>query len=176
MGILTFGSKIAAPRDALSLDHPGEIRERFDSNNLRRVEMRLYNAAATTVLGGWYELAFDGDEETNPKVITIASGAASGAVTGAIQYAVVATEVVATGNWSWFVVQGNYSALVEGTTDVAKDDYLKFATGTSTTAPIKDSSTVRSTTSVAIARAAQTANSAVLTDVYIFGVPIAVAT
>lgn len=175
MSVLAFGTRNASPRDTSTLDHPGLLRDRFNSANERRTEMRVYNNASTTAVGKWYELAFDGDASGNPQIVAIASGAATGTANGQVKYVGVATEAIATGNWTWIVVQGYTDALVEGTTDVAKDDYLKFVSSSSTTAPIKDG-TARTTNSAAIARAAQTANSEVSTAVYILGTAIAVAT
>lgn len=175
MSIFAFGSHLAMPRDGLSFDRPGQFRERFDADNGRRVEMRVYNAAATTVAKQWFELAFDGDEETNPKIVAIASGATSGTATGAVKYVCVATEAVATGNWTWVVVHGYYSAFVEGATDVTKDDYLKFDSSVSVLAPIKDA-TARTTSSVAIACENQTtAGNATAAKVYILGEKVLIA-
>jgi hypothetical protein len=174
MSVLTFGTRLTSPRDTSTLDHPGLLRDRFNAANERRVEMRVYNNAATTVVGRWYELAFDGDASGNPQIVTMASGATSGTATGVCKYVGVATEAVATGNWTWIVVQGYTDALVEGTTDVAKDDYLKILTSTSTVAPVKDG-TARTVGSCAIARAAQAADSAVSTAVYILGTALQIA-
>lgn len=175
MGIFSHGTRLAVPRDGLSFDRPGQLRERFDANNLRRTEMRVYNAAATTVAKQWFEIAFDGDEETNPKIVAIASGATSGTATGVVKYVCVATEAVATGNWTWVVVQGYYSSFVEGATDVAKDDYVKFDSSVSVLAPIKDG-TARTVGSVAIACEAQTtAGNATAALVYILGEKVQVA-
>ena len=65
-------------------------------------------------------------------------------------------------------------ALVEGTTDVAAGDFLKIAQATSTTGYLKDG-TSKTTSSHAIAHAAQTANSNVAAKVYLIGEPALVA-
>ena len=150
--------------DTLAFDSPLKIEERHNSDGTRYLCVRLYNATgAALVAGRPYVVEYDGDEETNPSVITPAALAV-------YQHVVFATEATATASWGWFVIQGTYDGvLVEGTTDVAKDDYLDCTPGTSAVALIKDHSTVRSTASVARACAAQAANSIVATRCYIFG-------
>lgn len=156
------------PRSNTALDSPGQIRLRsyVDSNGVETGDVcrqvRLYNATGgALVAGATYMVDFDGDEETNPKVIACA------AVTVDVQV-VIAQEATATASWGWFTYAGYCDALVEGTTDVAKDDYLKIVAGTSATSFIKDG-TARTSDSGAIATAAQTANSSVLTKVFLLG-------
>jgi hypothetical protein len=153
-------STLAAQRDTLSLDFPLAARWQRDTDGLPRLEMRVYNGTGGTLTkNNWYEITFDGDEETNPKLVAIASGATSGVATGAVKYVGVATEAAVTTAFTWVVVFGYYSPFVEGTTNVAKDDYLKFDTSVSLVAPIKDAA-ARTTSSVAIACEAQTADNA----------------
>ena len=151
-------------RDSLSLDFPGGTRVMRDSNGLYRKEIRLYNAYASAIpVGHPCLIRFDGDEETNPFVVSGASASGTAVVE---RYCTPVVAVAAT-SWGWFCFEGYCEALVEGTSDVAKDDFLKLAIAT-TSGLIKDTGTQPGTAnSCAIAREAQAANSAVLTDVFI---------
>jgi hypothetical protein len=157
---------LACQRDTLSTDRPNQIRIERDSNGLARKEIRLYNAYASTIpVGHPCLVRYDGDEETNPFVVSGAS--ASG--TAILEIFCTPQVAVPASSWGWFTIEGYCQALVEGTTDVAKDDFLKLVIAT-TSGVIKDTATQPGTAnSVGIARAAQTANSAVLTDVYLIG-------
>lgn len=155
-------------RSTLANDTPGQIRLQSyvdpttgDTNEPQRV-VRLYNnlaAAASTVKGAVYMVVYDGDEESNPQIIAPAAVTANCNV-------VVALGVNLTATWGWYAFAGYVDALVEGTTDVAKDDFLKV------TAPnaqfVKDGAT-KTTDSFAISTAAQAADSAVLTKVWLIG-------
>lgn len=152
----------------LANDAPGAIRyfEYVDSNGVNthepQIRVRLYNATGgACVVGASYMVSYDGDEESNPSVIACA------AVTPPV-WVVFATEATPAASWGWFIIAGYADILVEGTTDVAKDDFLESTPATSATALIKDG-TSKTTGSVAIACAAQAANSAVLTKCYIIG-------
>lgn len=171
--IPAIDSHLGYQRDTLSEDFPFGVRYMRDADNgLPRREIRAYRASGDdTVAKEWYELRYDGDEENNPTIADIASGAATGIVN---KYVCVATEAVASGNWTWVVDWGYYTAFVEGTTDVAKDDYLKFDTSVETEAPIKDGTTP-TRNSVAIAREAQaTAGITSECDVFILGERVAI--
>ena len=154
------------PRTTLTDTNPGAglFNEYIDSNGVQTHEpqywIKVYNGTSGALTkGGVYMVVYDGDEETNPKLAAPATVAADAQV-------VVATAASADATWCWVVVSGYVDALVEGTTDVAKDDFLK-----ATNAQIyfvKDATT-KSTDSAAIACAAQAANSAVLTKVYLIG-------
>ena len=61
---------------------------------------------------------------------------------------------------------------MEGTTDVAKDDFLEVL---NTEDSFKKDASTRSTNSVAIAQEAQASNSEVLTNVYLLGERVIVA-
>ena len=114
---------------------------------------------ANTEKGEILVRSYDGDEEYNPKAL-----AAATATFG--QKIVVASEDQgSTAGFQWCIIEGNCEALVDGTTDVAKDDFLEVLNGAD--GLTKDGSS-RSGGSVAIAREAQTTNSDVLTDVYVF--------
>lgn len=115
---------------------------------------------ATATKGQLYTLTYDGDEATNP------TGSAN-ATSTVYQYLVVATKTSTTAGFQWAQYKGDCDfALVDGTTDVAKDDFLEVINAG--TAMIKDA-TSRSALSVAIAREAQTANAATATLVYLIG-------
>lgn len=125
-------------------------------------QVLLYNATGgACVAGAVYMVNYDGDEETNPSVIAEVAGTAN-------REMVVATAATASTAWGWFVYAGYVDAMVEGTTDVAKDDYLKIVEATDADAFIKDGTTLTAD-SFAIACAAQAANSAVLTKVFLLG-------
>lgn len=154
----------ALQRDTLSEDSPFAVRTKRDANGLPRLEMRIYNGTGGALTANaCYQLNFDGDEESNPRLAAVASGTVN------TQYLVVATEAAANAAWTWGVVWGYYEILVDGNTDVAKDDYLKCTEATpGPTALIKDG-TSRSANTVAIATAAQQTNSPVSTLCFILG-------
>lgn len=152
----------------LANDAPGAIRysEYVDSSGVNthepQIQVRLYNATGgACVVGRPYMVTYDGDEETNPSVTTPAAVSAP-------CWVVFATEATATASWGWFTIAGYDDVLVEGTTDVAKDDFLKITAATTATAMLKDGTT-KTTDSIAIACAAQASNSEVLTKCYIIG-------
>lgn len=127
-----------------------------------RTEVRLYNGRGSdTVAGGVYRVVRDGDEETDPAVATITAQTID-------QYYVVSPIIVPDASWGWFAIDGEVDALVEGTTDVSKDDFLAVVSGTAANAFVKEG-TAPGTDSLAIATAAQTANSSVLTKVILLG-------
>lgn len=115
---------------------------------------------ASAAKGAAYVLTYDGDEETNPKLVAAATLAVYQEVV-----IVLETQGSAAG-FAWVQVRGNCEALVEGTTDVAKDDFLELL---NTETSMKKDATTRSVNSIAIAREAQASNSAVLTDVFLIG-------
>ena len=119
-----------------------------------------YAAAAETV-GKVRVITFDGDEETNP---TAGSPATE---TTVYQQTGVATKTTTAAGFLWYQTKGDAEALVEGTTDVAKDDFLEVLT---TETSFKKDGTSITTNAVAIAQEAQAANSSVLTNVYLLGV------
>lgn len=79
---------------------------------------------------------------------------------------------VASGEVAQILIGGDGKLLVDGTTDVAVADYLEVINAG--TAAVKDGAT-RSVNCIAMAKAAQTDNSAVLTEVSFLGVPVQVA-
>jgi hypothetical protein len=170
--MVTYAGHLGFQRDTLSTDIPCAVRIEVDSAGLRRTEIRLYNAYASAIpIGHPCLVRYDGDEETNPFVV---SGAAASGTT-VIERFCTPQKAVAASSWGWFTIGGYCQALVEGTTDVAKDDYLKLVIAT-TSGLIKDTGTQPGTAnSVAIARAAQATNSAVLTDVFLIDERCAIA-
>lgn len=115
---------------------------------------------ASATKGQVLVVTYDGDEETCPKLATPATLAVYQEI------AVVLADQGSTAGFAWVQVKGKCEALVEGTTDVAKDDYLEVL---NTETSFKKDATTRSTNSVAIACEAQAANSSVLTDVILLG-------
>jgi len=157
---------LVTQRDQFSLDWPYKSETKRDVSGCAYRTLRVYNGTGGALTQyAMYTLSFDGDEETNPKLIANVSGASTGLY---YAYRVVATEAAAAAAYTDVVVWGWYTCLVEGTTDVAKDDFLKIDTSVSTTAPIKDGTT-KTTGSVAIAAEAQATNSAVAARVFLLG-------
>lgn len=113
----------------------------------------MYNATgAATVVGRCYIETYDGDEETDHSIVVLDSVATNQ------RLLVVARQVVASGAWGWFATWGIVDAFVVGTTDVAKDDYLKAPTSFTAALAyslIKDG-TAETINSVAIATIANT--------------------
>ena len=125
-----------------------------------QLQVFLYTASLL-VANRVYQFDYDGDEETAFQAITCATATPP-------RDLVVSTAASAAGTWDWFVVCGPCQCGVEGTTDVAKDDYLKLTSGTSALAFIKDG-TGYTTSSHAIATEAQAANSVVAIKVILLG-------
>ena len=115
---------------------------------------------ANTEQGEVLVLSYDGDEETNPKAVAPATASFK-------QRVVVAGEDQgSSAGFQWCIISGECSALVDGTTDVAKDDFLEVL---NTADGFTKDGTSRAATSAAIAREAQTANSDTLTSIYLIG-------
>lgn len=139
------------------------------SDHLPQCVIRAYNGTGSALTAGRpYILTFDGDEETNPSV-AVATASMTGEVTSgsALRRVVVALKATANATWDWFAIQGYVNCLVEGTTNVAKDDYLELVPASTATALQKDAAL--GNTSVAIACAAQEDNSEVLCRVFLLG-------
>lgn len=135
---------------------------RFDGN---REYIYMYFSAAVTA-GTPFVLSYDGDEETNPK------GVAPATNTTFQTLIVFPTKTATAAGWQWAQYKGDAEVLVDGTTDVAKDDFLEVINAG--TALIKDA-TSRGVGSVAIAQEARTDNSAGLVNVYLIGDPVQIA-
>lgn len=114
---------------------------------------------ASAVKGEAYVVTYDGDEETCPKLVAAATAAFYQEI------AIVLADQTAAG-FAWVQVAGKVEALVEGTTDVAKDDFLELL---NTEKSMKKDGTTRTVNAIAIACEAQTANSAALIDVILLG-------
>lgn len=115
---------------------------------------------ANALKGEVYVVTYDGDEETCPKLVAAATNASNQ------EYAVVLADQGSTAGVAKVQVKGHAYVLVEGTTDVAKDDYLELL---NTEKSAKKDGTARTVNSFAIACAAQTSNSAVLTECELLG-------
>jgi len=115
--------------------------------------------AASVAKGTPYILTFDGDEATNPK------GAAP-ATLAVYQLVIIVPELTAAAGFFWCQYKGDAEVLCDGTTDIAKDDFLELLNAE--TALVKDATT-RSTNSVAIAQEAYTDAADALTNVYLLG-------
>jgi xanthine/uracil/vitamin C permease (AzgA family) len=165
--------------DTLSLDAPGKIRwvsnkgadqsghvntENIDGTG--KWQIRAYNIAGTLTQYAVYHLTFDGDEETNPKVLDWTNAGNNNR-----RRLVVAPEAYPDATWQWFDFAGTTIALVEGTTDVAKDDYLMLDTDAASGVDslITSGGAVETDSTVAIACEASTAASKNATRVYLIG-------
>jgi hypothetical protein len=121
---------------------------------------------ATTAAGTPLVVTYDGDEEVMVK------GVAPATLAVYQEIAIVPTLQGSAAGFQWCQVRGFCSALVLGTTDVAKDDYLEVLNGG--TSLVMDS-TARSVNSVAIACEAYTTSSDALKSVQLTGDRVIVA-
>ena len=127
-----------------------------------RLEALLFCGVTTAaVKGGVYRIAYDGDEESNPKAVACTAQTID-------QLYCVATAATLENAWGWFAVQGYVDALVDGGTDVAKDDFLKNVAATDADALVKDGTSLSADT-IAIACEAETETPATLNKVYLIG-------
>jgi hypothetical protein len=164
--ILIANTGMVVSRDTLSLESPGAVRRaayQGSDEGLYNIQVRLCNkTGGATVAGRVYKLAYDGDEETNPKAVAVVT------LANVYQKVVVAMEVIADGSFGWFCYQGYCDAFCEGTTDVDKDDFLTCNDATDDDAFIEDTTT-RTVNSMAIACAVQASATPTLTRIYLFG-------
>lgn len=127
----------------------------------------LYNGAGVALVAGEpMKIVYDGDADTNPKVIVCTASPA----TTYERIAVPLTNLAAA-SWGWFAVKGYVEAYVNGgTVDVAKDDFLKVDISDDADAFVGDSTT-RTTNSHAIYSddTGETDTSASLRLVYLIG-------
>jgi len=124
--------------------------------------MRVWNdAGRALVVGEPLALTYDGDEEELYKVIVPAAIALPEE-----QWPAIAVYAAADQTWTWVCIGGAVDALVDGTTDVTKDDYLKFAAA-GTAHLIKDGTT-RTLDSVGIATLTYTTAAAILQKIILF--------
>lgn len=165
--------------DTLANDAPGKVRwvsnkgadqsGHVDTDNVDgtgKWQIKAYNASGLTVQYGCYHLTFDGDEQTNPKVIDFTDAGNDN-----FRRLVVSPEAIPDATWDWFDFAGTTTCLVEGTTDVAKDDYLMLDTNSTggVDSLVTSGGTVETNSTVAIACEASTANSKNATRVYLIG-------
>lgn len=147
-----------------SLNAPAEV---IDGTGLLGSRVRqgrneyLYAIVPANALKGeTYVVTYDGDEESCPKLVVAATLAVYQ------EYAVVLVDQGATAGVAKVQTKGHAYMLVEGTTDVAKNNYLKLL---STEKSAKRDAAARSASSYAIACEAQASNSAVLIQVELLG-------
>ena len=130
-------------------------------------QVYLYNSTGSALVkGAAYIVGYDGDEETNPMVF-----AYSGAITLDREF-VIATSAVPAASFGWFVYAGYANVVLDGgTTDIAKDDYVKMTTAVSNSYPSSDGTATYSADSLGIATAAQTAAASItsFTKVFLIG-------
>lgn len=157
-------------RSSLAADSPEFERITFyvDSTGVvtgePRTQKRFYNATgAALVVGGVYLRAEDGDEETGPALIALAADTANRRVA-------VAAEAIATASYGEAYVEGWCNALVHGTTDVVKDQFLKTVAATGTNSFVSEGATVQTGKSFAIAAEPFTTDgTTALKKVYLLG-------
>lgn len=154
---------VATPRSSGAADAPGAIRYEADASGNVGAQQRLfYPTGSALAVGQTMKVAYTGGVSGCPNVLTPVSG------TAAIDQIVVAVNATVSGTWDWFWIWGYCTALVNGTTDVAVDDYLLMKIGTSANGFTKDSALTVNT--LACAKAASTANSDNSTLIYLMGV------
>ena len=122
-----------------------------------KTKFQFLSVPASTVKGEILVKSFDGD---NPVAVAAATATFR-------QVVVVATvDQGATAGFQWCVVEGECEALVDGTADVAKGDFLEVLNG-------DDGLTLdgagRTARSVAVAEEAQATDADTLTSVYLIG-------
>jgi len=121
---------------------------------------------ATTAAGTPLVVTYDGDEEVMVK------GVAPATLAVYQDIAIVPVLQGSAAGFQWCQTKGLCKALLDGTTDIAKDDYLELVNAE--TAFIQDS-TARSTNSVAIACEAYTSTPDALKTVQMLGDRVIVA-
>lgn len=119
---------------------------------------------AAKAKGEFQVITYDGDEEYSPKL-------ADAATLAVYQEVGVVLEAHTEAGYAWVQVKGVCEALVDGTTDVAKDDFLEVLNGSVNA--VKDGTL--SIHSVAVAREAQTTDAGTLTDVELLGKRVTIA-
>ena len=144
------------------IGEPGEIVEWKDG---RSFICAYFDAGtlspATALKGAALAISYDtGDTLRQPIAIAVGTLAV-------YRYIGVTLQAITAAGWYWMQIAGEVDALVEGTSDVAKGDYLEVLNTEDSFK--KDHATVRSVNSVAVALAAKTANSEVLTPVWLIG-------
>jgi hypothetical protein len=155
-----MGGELSRPKE--TLDGTGLLgaRKRIGKN-----EYVYCYIPAAKAKGEFQVISHDGDEEYSPKV-------GDAATLAVYQEVGVILETHTVAGYAWVQVAGVCEALVDGTTDVAKDDYLEVLNGAVNA--VKDG-TARSVNSVAIAREAQATDEGTLTDVELLGGRVIVA-
>lgn len=155
-----MGGELSAPIETLDGTGRQGARKRVGFN-----EFLYAYVPASAAKGAQYVVTYDGDEETCPKLVAAATLAV-------YQEIAVVLALQGDAGFAWVQVKGKCEMLVEGTTDVAKDDFLELL-NTETSA--KKDATTRSVNSFAIACEAQTSATPTLTDVILIGERVIVA-
>jgi hypothetical protein len=162
------GSMMVPAFDSLAFTaSPGCTQQGTNSDNTAYTKKWLYNATGVALVAGRiFKVVYDGDEETNPKVIVCTASPAT-----TPEEVAVALAAVPAASWAWFAVQGYVNAYVNGdSVDVAKDDFLKIVVGTDDDAFVGNTTT-RTTNSHAIATEAETTATPASHRVYLLGDP-----
>lgn len=156
-----MGSELTSPVETIDGTGAQGARKRQGSR-----EWVYIQVPATTAAGSPLIVTYDGDEEVMVKGVVPATLAVYQEV------AVNPTLAGSAAEFQWCQVRGLCEVLCDGTTDIAKDDYLELINAE--TALVKDS-TARSANSVAIACEAYTSTPDALTSVQLLGDRVIVA-
>jgi hypothetical protein len=152
----------------------GRRRSQPNSDGTFHQEVCLYVPSAlqaNLTIGQPYLLAHGSTAGQYFQAVVPAGSATSGVATQLVVLVGSVRDITTaptTGTYAWFAYAGKVPVLVDGTTDVAAGDTLKSDTNLITGSLVR-SGTTRTTQVVGKALAAQTANSAVLIDVLLYG-------
>lgn len=156
-----MGGELTQPVETIDGTGSQGARRRIGCN-----EYVYIKVPATTKAGTPLVVTYDGDEEI------MVSGVAPATLAVYQEIAIVPRLAGSVAEFMWCQTRGVCSALVNGTTDVAKDDYLEVINaGTA----LVDDSTARSVNSVAIACEAYTLTPDALKSVVLLGDRVIVA-
>jgi hypothetical protein len=166
------GNAVVPPWDAEAFSAaPGNTRTRTildDAGNTRQqTVMWLFNdLGAAAVLGKPYVIRFNANSAQNP---SIAAAAASPSDTP--ELIAVAINATADQTWDWFFVEGYGEALVDGTQDVTKGDYLSVDDDIVSGGGFKEDTTTRTKNSFGIYQdpTDETTAGVTLRLIYLFG-------
>jgi hypothetical protein len=144
----------------------GQVRVRYNANGEPRKEIYLRNFSAAAAVSGQ---AYVFQPRALPGSGMCAIDAT--AVATVNRSVVIAQSTIPINQYGWYAYWGVVNAAVSGS-NVLQGDYLKLAPGTQAAFPIRDGGVAtQSTSSVAVARANQTAAGAVTTEIFMLGDP-----
>lgn len=170
---MAVGPQVTIGWDTLAFTPtPGFEKWIFDSATGRATKLRwLYNGTGGALaVGTVLRVGYDGDEETNPRVVSVVTALANVYVETVVAWGpATGSGSIPDATWGWFAAQGYVEALCYGATDVDKDDSIKVVYNASYPISFIEDGTARTVNSVGIACAAQTAATETLTLVYLFG-------